>query len=144
MHEHIEAHRADQVNTQAHHAQPRNQSTPHAPTHCPQQYTRASAPRNSVGQDLRYTVEKPHLVHRKLGAGGNLFERDIPVLAVSLENHVHQTQQSNFFLGESRPAHQRRLRRHCLQRAVRVTPFTEGIHVAHFHQTGTKRERMGD
>lgn len=58
-----------------------------------------------------------HLVNGKLGAGRHLFERDIPVLAATLEDHVHEAQKSNLLLGERGATNQSWLRRHRLQRA---------------------------
>lgn len=57
-----------------------------------------------------------YLVDGKLGARGYLLERDIPILAVPLEDHVHEAQQGDLLLCEGRAAHQGGLRRHRLRR----------------------------
>lgn len=59
-----------------------------------------------------------YLVDGKLGACGYLLERDIPVLAVPLEDHVHEAQKGDLLLREGRAAHQRGLRRHRLRTSV--------------------------
>lgn len=57
-----------------------------------------------------------YLVDRKLGACRDLLERDIPVLAVPLEDHVHEAQEGDLLLREGRTAHQGGLCRHRLGR----------------------------
>lgn len=47
-----------------------------------------------------------HLIDRELGARGDLFERDIPVLAVPLKDHVHEAQEGYLLLRKGGAAHQ--------------------------------------